>query len=394
MAISKLSHLVNIVNGTTAVQKNAEFGTNFINWLYSNWPGTDVLTKTNFTDVILQSTLLLNKPWNGVSATAQAGGSTNTIKLVSTASAVDDFYTEQQITITGGISVGDVRNIIGYVGATKIATVDANFTATPTATSTYKIIDVTWVPAWFKAAWVDANSYRRIFGSLQFTHAASGTDWCIVAYDDGSTSLYGGICIGIRQNSGGQVVYTELTRFSSVTTDTAYLNHAETLALTVCDKVGEYKMLCKDYNAGATLGAIFYNGIIRLDNPNVATDVNAWIFFGMNDTTRQRFGVAFGAEAMGTQIEICADTLIPEGAAFEKNVYTTKIPLGRVWAGSANLGMRGWSSWLAIVPQSYIVSNQMYTIGLDQYYGLGIFDNQIQLPGGGANIGQRVLLKA
>lgn len=72
------------------------------------------------------------------SNTAQTGSAT-TITLDTGASAVDDFYKNDFIYITGGTGVGQCRKISGYVGATKIATVTA-WGTNPDVTSTFAII--------------------------------------------------------------------------------------------------------------------------------------------------------------------------------------------------------------------------------------------------------------
>jgi hypothetical protein len=73
---------------------------------------------------------------NHDSGTAQAGTST-TITLKSTASATDGIYVGMYVNITGGTGSGQTRLIEGYVGSTKVATVDEAFTTTPNNTSTY-----------------------------------------------------------------------------------------------------------------------------------------------------------------------------------------------------------------------------------------------------------------
>lgn len=80
-----------------------------------------------------------SRSWNPVNGTAQNGGSSNSIKLTTGASSTTGFYVGLQITLTGGPGSGDVRNIIAYDGSTKIATVDSNFSATPTSATTYSI---------------------------------------------------------------------------------------------------------------------------------------------------------------------------------------------------------------------------------------------------------------
>lgn len=73
------------------------------------------------------------------SATA---GTTTTITLEAGASATDDSYTGASITVSG-----DTRIIIGYVGATKVATVHKAFTSAPTNGTAYTITaNATYTP--------------------------------------------------------------------------------------------------------------------------------------------------------------------------------------------------------------------------------------------------------
>lgn len=66
-------------------------------------------------------------------------GTANTIGLAVTASTVDDIYTGMSISITGGTGVGQIREIVSYAGATKMATLATNWAVTPDATSVYAI---------------------------------------------------------------------------------------------------------------------------------------------------------------------------------------------------------------------------------------------------------------
>lgn len=72
------------------------------------------------------------------SNTAQSGTAT-TVVLDTLASAVDDFYNNSIIYITGGTGAGQSRRITDYTGASKTATVDSWIT-NPDATSTFAIL--------------------------------------------------------------------------------------------------------------------------------------------------------------------------------------------------------------------------------------------------------------
>ena len=72
--------------------------------------------------------------------TAQgAGTGNNQIQLDAGASASDGFYARDLIIITGGTGVGQARYIAHYVGATKMASVNKNWSTTPDNTSQFQI---------------------------------------------------------------------------------------------------------------------------------------------------------------------------------------------------------------------------------------------------------------
>jgi hypothetical protein len=90
------------------------------------------------------------------SGTAQAGAS-STITLRSGASATDNLFRSLEIKIYGGTGAGQARTITGYVGSTKVATVDNPWITNPDVTSTYAI---------------SAHPLAKLDGSQQVTAAA------------------------------------------------------------------------------------------------------------------------------------------------------------------------------------------------------------------------------
>jgi hypothetical protein len=70
--------------------------------------------------------------------TAQTGAA-GTITLRSGAAATDNLYRFLEITIYSGTGAGQSRVITGYVGSTKVATVDENWIITPDNTSMYRV---------------------------------------------------------------------------------------------------------------------------------------------------------------------------------------------------------------------------------------------------------------
>jgi hypothetical protein len=74
-----------------------------------------------------------------VTGTAQAGGSTTTIKLAADASAIDGYYVGMPLRITAGAGDGYQGRITAYNGTTKVATVTGVFADAPDVTSSYSI---------------------------------------------------------------------------------------------------------------------------------------------------------------------------------------------------------------------------------------------------------------
>ncbi len=71
--------------------------------------------------------------------TCQAGGSNDEVIFDEGASAVDDFYKHDIVILISGTGVGQSRHIDSYVGATKTATINRDWTTNPDATTGYII---------------------------------------------------------------------------------------------------------------------------------------------------------------------------------------------------------------------------------------------------------------
>ncbi|MES2207297.1 MAG: hypothetical protein V4525_10970 [Pseudomonadota bacterium] len=76
---------------------------------------------------------------SAVSGTAQTGSTTTTLKLAAGASASDDVYSGLSVSTTSGTGTGQTRQIIDYVGSSKIATLSAPWTVTPDNTTAYSV---------------------------------------------------------------------------------------------------------------------------------------------------------------------------------------------------------------------------------------------------------------
>lgn len=79
----------------------------------------------------------VNDVFTNITGTATVGSS-STITLASSASAIFNSYVGQQISITSGTGSGQTKTIIGY-STSKVATVDSVWIVTPDATSVYAV---------------------------------------------------------------------------------------------------------------------------------------------------------------------------------------------------------------------------------------------------------------
>ncbi len=70
---------------------------------------------------------------------AIVSGTTTTIVLPGSASAVDNFYTNWWIKITSGSANNNVRKVINYVGSTKTLTLETSLSSTPSASNTVNL---------------------------------------------------------------------------------------------------------------------------------------------------------------------------------------------------------------------------------------------------------------
>jgi len=75
---------------------------------------------------------------SGITGTAQAGAAA-TITLAAASSAVNGFYNGQWVYIISGTGLNQFRQISGYVGSTKVATVSLAWLTNPDSTSVYNV---------------------------------------------------------------------------------------------------------------------------------------------------------------------------------------------------------------------------------------------------------------
>lgn len=101
--------------------------------------------------------------------TAQSG-TASSITLDAGASATNDLYKYNQITIFSGTGAGESRQITGYTGSSKVAAVAPNWTVAPDNTSVFAItafgLDAATVSTIAAAVWEELRSAHTTAGSM------------------------------------------------------------------------------------------------------------------------------------------------------------------------------------------------------------------------------------
>lgn len=126
------------------------------------------------------------------------GGSSSTITLESTASAVNDYYVGWLVKIEGGPGVSQQGQITAYNGTTKVATVNVTFSPVPTSASRYRL---------------ETNAIGLNMGSTGYSFvsnmAINGYTECVYATNNGYYNTWqdvktsGYICFWLQSDGGG-----------------------------------------------------------------------------------------------------------------------------------------------------------------------------------------------
>lgn len=148
--------------------------------------------------------------------TAQAGAST-TITLDASASAIDNFYSNQKIFVTGGTGANQGRIISSYVGATKVATV-ATWGTNPDATSVFVIVPFGSIPG--ATAPTAAEVADAVWDEATSGHTSSGS------YGQGA----GGVVINTGTAQAGTTSSITLAAGASSTDDRYNFNQVIVLS--------------------------------------------------------------------------------------------------------------------------------------------------------------------
>lgn len=136
----------------------------------ASYVGVHLKGATNMVPLPLE--MQLDLPTNADSGTAQAGGA-STITLRAGASAVDNIHRGEMVRIVGGTGVGQARAGTGYVGSTKVLTVDEPWQTNPDSTSIY-VVTATRIPKVNSSGEVVAASVTAAVDILQ---AAADKVW-------------------------------------------------------------------------------------------------------------------------------------------------------------------------------------------------------------------------
>ncbi len=165
--------------------------------------------------------------------TAQAGGA-NTITLDAAANATDDFYKGHVIRLTAGTGINQIREIIGYIGSTKVATVAFNWGTNSDATSVFRISqgcvfdkspnEITQIRRPFYNAVAPTSGTRKYYDKLFFknTHGTlSLTTAQVVEQADPTAKIAFGLAASKGDTGGNGAGNSRQVAPSAITFDSA-----------------------------------------------------------------------------------------------------------------------------------------------------------------------------
>lgn len=139
--------------------------------------------------------------------TAQAGAASS-ITLDASASIVDNYpsYLNHSIIIVAGTGVGQQRTITGYVGSTKVATVDTAWNVQPDNTSVYTILASSGVTGGGGGGLSAAQVSAAVWDEPRTSHVVPGSFGQGVASVQGAvTGAVGSVTGGVGGGIGGSV---------------------------------------------------------------------------------------------------------------------------------------------------------------------------------------------
>ena len=210
------------------------------------------------------------------SGTCQNGGSSNTVKLDAGASATNNIYNSDLLTITGGTGVGQTRTVVSYNGSTKIATVDATWISIPVAGSTFDLY---------------ASTDPTLFSDQGVAQGGSSNTIILATTASSVDGVYNGSLINILSGTGdGETAeissYVGATRTATIV-GTWGVSPDATSAYAVIPAVQNTPS-----NSAPTLQQIT-SAILKSGNP-IAADSNGYVTFNNAD-------VATGTEIANLQ---------------------------------------------------------------------------------------------
>lgn len=115
----------------------------YLDFAYSEMAATAVMVRPKSTGALTRTFTLFPQRLPVLRSGTAQDGAAATLTLDSSASAKDGAYVGCLLRLSNNTPSGvqgDVRKIIGYVGSTKVATVEANWTDTPTSSTTFEVL--------------------------------------------------------------------------------------------------------------------------------------------------------------------------------------------------------------------------------------------------------------
>ena len=281
----------------------------------------------------------------------QSANTLTTVELKAGASSYDNYYNGWTLTLTAGPGSGSVRTITDYVGSTKVATVDSNFSAVPTTSTQYRVekIENMFLQGFTGDAEEDYSGFLYFYHDLEDWSNASSEHWGRVALSAprySATFAYAGFNFKHSNLGKGELSF-------------GLPHHAD-------------QFVIADAGSSSTPTNTFNRGGITIVSGTPASTNNTLYADG---TTLKWHGAAIGGSSgvdsiiAGSNITLSPSNGLGDVTVSATNTtYTASSPItlsggafgldteNIVWASSTNMGISGYTGSMANA-DSFLVKN-------------------------------------
>lgn len=224
-----------------------------------------------------------------------------------------------------------------------------------------------WIPQWVYDVYNPTWRARPIWNTLSFT--VSGVEYYILDVFHNAVPVMNNIFVARKIGNSTCLGYLFSYSSSNAGSYQQYLENTETLTTVLKYENGNF-YIKPLITSGVSDGMYYGCGTLKVVPVNAA-DTNCFVSFMSYSGDNIMFNSAFSSEPLTNITYMTAENFKLEASGFGVNKYNNKVPLYRVWCGTATGGIRGYVQDLRVLPNNYNSGNGTFTIDGVDYYGIG-----------------------